>query len=135
MLSNVVAHDAVKLSDKQLEQRLTSKMENHLVGSVLDKLIVDFWIIVDDVDVGTSSFSGQVQVVGFVNDCSMTKEEATIDFARSPFMFVAEILDDNDRLEQANDRKALGLCAECGDAGEWIMLQLTCRNGHGRICG
>lgn len=31
--------------------------------------------------------------------------------------------------------KEEGKCEVCGDDGEWRMLQLTCRNGHGRICG
>lgn len=28
-----------------------------------------------------------------------------------------------------------GTCPKCGDKGEWIMLALFCRKGHGRFAG
>lgn len=30
---------------------------------------------------------------------------------------------------------AAGTCPKCGDRGEWIMLALFCKNGHGRFAG
>lgn len=34
-----------------------------------------------------------------------------------------------------DERKKLGLCQECGDAGSWHVMALFCRNGHGRFVG
>lgn len=31
--------------------------------------------------------------------------------------------------------KKQGLCPKCGDKGEWRMMALVCRQGHGRFAG
>lgn len=77
----------------------------------------------------TQSSSGTTTIV-FPNAANHT-----LTFNNSKGMTVMHPFKNEPSSDVVEARKRNGECIHCGDAGEWITMQLTCRNGHGRICG